>query len=84
MLKHLRLDVFELQETKLPVRLINTTNERRKFQGHETTPLMVKGNIEDVSSEVDNEDSERPHGKIEIFPPRSPIAPMKKLLEHVF
>ncbi|GFV39884.1 transposable element Tcb2 transposase [Trichonephila clavipes] len=29
MLKHLRFDIFELQETNLPVRLINTTNERR-------------------------------------------------------
>ncbi|GFY02546.1 hypothetical protein TNCV_3504261 [Trichonephila clavipes] len=26
--------MFELQETKLPVRLINTTNERRLVQGH--------------------------------------------------
>ncbi|GFV15349.1 ig-like domain-containing protein [Trichonephila clavipes] len=50
-------NVYEhkLIETKLPVRLINTTNERRLFQGHERTPLRVKGDIEDVSSELDNE-----------------------------
>ncbi|GFX81897.1 hypothetical protein TNCV_2570971 [Trichonephila clavipes] len=46
--------VFQLQETKLPVRLINTTNEWRLAQRHET-PLRVKGDIEDVSSELDNE-----------------------------
>ncbi|GFY01209.1 hypothetical protein TNCV_5076761 [Trichonephila clavipes] len=45
---------YELQETKLPLRLINTPNERRLVQGHETTPLRVKGDIEDVSSELDN------------------------------
>ncbi|GFV21004.1 hypothetical protein TNCV_2280482 [Trichonephila clavipes] len=39
---------------KLPVRLINTTNERRLVEGHETTPLRVKGDIEDISSEVDD------------------------------
>ncbi|GFW71221.1 hypothetical protein TNCV_536391 [Trichonephila clavipes] len=49
---HLRFDIFELLETKLPVRLINTTNEWRLFQGHETTPLRVKGDIEDVCSEL--------------------------------
>ncbi|GFT42746.1 uncharacterized protein TNCV_2345491 [Trichonephila clavipes] len=48
MLKILHFDIFELQETKLPVRLIDTTNERRQVQGHETTPLRVKGNIEDM------------------------------------
>ncbi|GFV07720.1 hypothetical protein TNCV_4942221 [Trichonephila clavipes] len=53
MLKHLCFDIFELQETKLPVRLINTTNERRLVQGHETL-LKVKGDIEDVTSELDN------------------------------
>ncbi|GFU88211.1 transposable element Tcb1 transposase [Trichonephila clavipes] len=53
MLKHLRFDIFELLETKLPVRLINTTNERRLVQGHETTPLRVKWDIEDVYSEMD-------------------------------
>ncbi|GFU55666.1 hypothetical protein TNCV_1649761 [Trichonephila clavipes] len=42
MLKHLRFDIFELQETMLPERLINTANERRLVQGHETTPLRVK------------------------------------------
>ncbi|PRD22983.1 UNVERIFIED_CONTAM: hypothetical protein NCL1_47634 [Trichonephila clavipes] len=51
--KHLRFDIFELQETKFPVLLINTTNEWRLVQGHETPPRM-KGDIEDVSSELDN------------------------------
>ncbi|GFU96722.1 hypothetical protein TNCV_839471 [Trichonephila clavipes] len=46
-------DIFELQETKLPVRLINTTNEWGIVQGHES-PLSVKGDIEVVSSELDN------------------------------
>ncbi|GFY00756.1 hypothetical protein TNCV_2141481 [Trichonephila clavipes] len=39
-------------ETMLPVRLINATNEWRLVQGHET-PLRVKGDIEDVSSELE-------------------------------
>ncbi|GFV98221.1 integrase catalytic domain-containing protein [Trichonephila clavipes] len=52
-LKNLRFNIFELQATKLPVRLINTTNERRLIQGHETTPLRVKGDI-DVYREMDN------------------------------
>ncbi|GFX09981.1 ubiquitin carboxyl-terminal hydrolase 40 [Trichonephila clavipes] len=51
--KHLRFDIFELQEMKLPLGLIITTNERRLVQGHET-PLRMKGDIEDVSSELDN------------------------------
>ncbi|GFV00293.1 uncharacterized protein TNCV_2117471 [Trichonephila clavipes] len=38
---------------RLPVRLINTTNERRLFQRQET-PLRVKGDIEDVYRELDN------------------------------
>ncbi|GFW98809.1 hypothetical protein TNCV_2837701 [Trichonephila clavipes] len=38
---------------KLPVRLINTTNERRLVQGPET-PMRVKGDIDDFSSELDN------------------------------
>ncbi|GFU37814.1 hypothetical protein TNCV_1063521 [Trichonephila clavipes] len=38
---------------KLLVRLINTTNERRLVQGHET-PLRIKWDIKDVSSELDN------------------------------
>ncbi|GFT53244.1 hypothetical protein TNCV_4233401 [Trichonephila clavipes] len=46
-------DIAMLQETKLPVRLINTTHERRRGQGYET-PLRVKGDIEDVSSELNN------------------------------
>ncbi|GFV55198.1 hypothetical protein TNCV_1382191 [Trichonephila clavipes] len=53
MLKHLRFDIFEQQETKLPVRLVNTTDERRRVQRHETTPLRVKRDIEDISSELD-------------------------------
>ncbi|GFT97118.1 hypothetical protein TNCV_3857871 [Trichonephila clavipes] len=47
-------DIFELQETILRVRLINTTNDGDFVQRHET-PLRVKGDIEDVSSELDNE-----------------------------
>ncbi|PRD23980.1 UNVERIFIED_CONTAM: hypothetical protein NCL1_44958 [Trichonephila clavipes] len=54
MLKHLRFNIFELQEKKLLVRLINTTNEWRLVQGHETTPLRMKGDIEDVYGELDN------------------------------
>ncbi|GFV71731.1 hypothetical protein TNCV_3535191 [Trichonephila clavipes] len=46
--------ILELQETKLPVRLISATNEQRLGQEHETTPLRVKEYIEDVSSELDN------------------------------
>ncbi|GFU61500.1 uncharacterized protein TNCV_2287951 [Trichonephila clavipes] len=54
MLKHFGFDIFELQKTKLPVRLINTTNRWRLVRGHEATPLWVKDNIEDMSSELDN------------------------------
>ncbi|GFV39959.1 hypothetical protein TNCV_435741 [Trichonephila clavipes] len=50
----LSFDIFELQEPKLPVRLNNTTNERRLVKGHGTIPPKVKGDIEDVSSELDN------------------------------
>ncbi|PRD22712.1 UNVERIFIED_CONTAM: hypothetical protein NCL1_48396 [Trichonephila clavipes] len=50
---HLRFDVFEPQETKLPVRLINERYSRA--WGYETTSLRVQGDIEDVSSELDNE-----------------------------
>ncbi|GFW81913.1 hypothetical protein TNCV_2885871 [Trichonephila clavipes] len=50
---HLRFDIFKIQETKLPLRLINTTDERRLVQGHET-PLREKRDIEDFSSEIDN------------------------------
>ncbi|GFT53398.1 uncharacterized protein TNCV_3324061 [Trichonephila clavipes] len=53
MLKHLRFDIFELQEMKLPVRLINTTNKWRLVQGH-VPSLRVKRDIEDVSSVQDN------------------------------
>ncbi|GFX53057.1 hypothetical protein TNCV_1655161 [Trichonephila clavipes] len=42
------------RETKLPVRLINTKNERRLVQGHGTTPLGMKRVVEDISSELDN------------------------------
>ncbi|GFU77070.1 hypothetical protein TNCV_1701521 [Trichonephila clavipes] len=41
------------QEMKLPVRLINITNERRQVQGHET-PLRMKGETEKASGELDN------------------------------
>ncbi|GFT15027.1 hypothetical protein TNCV_4316111 [Trichonephila clavipes] len=44
--------VAELQETKLSVRLINTTNERNVVQGYEI-PLRVKGDFEAVSRELD-------------------------------
>ncbi|GFY01746.1 hypothetical protein TNCV_1467381 [Trichonephila clavipes] len=50
---HLRFDISMQQETKLPVRLVNTTNDRRLVQGHET-PLRAKGDFEAVSSELDN------------------------------
>ncbi|GFV68612.1 hypothetical protein TNCV_2274751 [Trichonephila clavipes] len=53
MLKHLCFDIFELQDTKLPVQLINTIKKRRLVQEHETL-LKVKRDIEDVSSELDN------------------------------
>ncbi|GFU38216.1 uncharacterized protein TNCV_2432511 [Trichonephila clavipes] len=39
---------------KLPVRLINTTNNWRLVQGHETSPMSVKEIIADASREVDN------------------------------
>ncbi|GFV38445.1 hypothetical protein TNCV_4393261 [Trichonephila clavipes] len=52
MLKHLRFDIFELQETNLPVQLINTTNERKVAQGYEI-PLRGKRYFEVVSSELD-------------------------------
>ncbi|GFX58166.1 hypothetical protein TNCV_4049241 [Trichonephila clavipes] len=45
MLKHLRFGIFELEETNLPERLINATNERRLVQGHQT-PLRGKADIE--------------------------------------
>ncbi|GFX25432.1 uncharacterized protein TNCV_1424161 [Trichonephila clavipes] len=44
---------FSSFKKRLPVRLINTTNERRLVQRHET-PLRVKGEIEDDYSELDN------------------------------
>ncbi|GFX22625.1 hypothetical protein TNCV_2993601 [Trichonephila clavipes] len=50
--------VFKLQETKLPVRRINTTNERRLVLRHETL-LRVKEDIEDVSSELVNRGDEK-------------------------
>ncbi|GFS81689.1 hypothetical protein TNCV_2706431 [Trichonephila clavipes] len=53
MLKPLRFDISELHGMKLPVRLINATNERRLVQEHET-PLRVKGDIKDVSSKLGN------------------------------
>ncbi|GFY05852.1 hypothetical protein TNCV_4405191 [Trichonephila clavipes] len=54
MLKHLRFQIFEIQGAKLPVRLVNTTIEQRLVQGHETTPLRVKVDIEGISSELDS------------------------------
>ncbi|GFU00872.1 hypothetical protein TNCV_4819991 [Trichonephila clavipes] len=48
MLKHLRFDIFEPQEMKLPVRLINTTNKWRLVQGHKNL-LSLKEEIEDAS-----------------------------------
>ncbi|GFS61230.1 hypothetical protein TNCV_3104811 [Trichonephila clavipes] len=42
MFKHLRFDIFEIQETKLPAQLINTTNEGRLVQGQETSLRVVK------------------------------------------
>ncbi|GFU71663.1 transposable element Tcb1 transposase [Trichonephila clavipes] len=53
MLTHLCFDIFELQETKLPIRLINITNERRLVHGHETTPLRVKRDMQVNSSSVE-------------------------------
>ncbi|GFV72404.1 uncharacterized protein TNCV_638661 [Trichonephila clavipes] len=41
------------RETKLPVRLINTTNERRLVQEHKA-PMRVDREIENVSSELGN------------------------------
>ncbi|GFW37779.1 hypothetical protein TNCV_4629841 [Trichonephila clavipes] len=45
---------FTSDEMKLPVPLINTTNERRLDQGHKTTLLCGKWDIEDISSELDD------------------------------
>ncbi|GFT82322.1 hypothetical protein TNCV_4651211 [Trichonephila clavipes] len=59
MLKHLRFEILELQDTKLPVRRINTTNERRLVQGHGTL-LKVKRDITDGSGKLDNEDFRLP------------------------
>ncbi|GFU99628.1 transposable element Tcb2 transposase [Trichonephila clavipes] len=39
---------------KSPVRLTISTNKRRLVQGHETTPLKVEGDIEDISSELES------------------------------
>ncbi|GFT82273.1 hypothetical protein TNCV_4650801 [Trichonephila clavipes] len=52
--RHLHFDNFELQETKLSVRLINTTNERRLVQRHQAIPLKVTVDTEDFSSKLDN------------------------------
>ncbi|GFX20524.1 hypothetical protein TNCV_3488811 [Trichonephila clavipes] len=53
---NLRFDVFELLEMKLPVPQVNTTNEQKLVPGQETAPLRVKGDIKDLSSELDNGD----------------------------
>ncbi|GFW21741.1 hypothetical protein TNCV_2529401 [Trichonephila clavipes] len=49
MIKHLRFDIFELQDAKFPVQLMNTVNGQRLVQRHETTSLSGKEDIEDVS-----------------------------------
>ncbi|GFX68603.1 hypothetical protein TNCV_1800161 [Trichonephila clavipes] len=41
--KRLRLDDFEVLETKLPVRLINTTNEHSLVKGHGTRDNSTEG-----------------------------------------
>ncbi|GFX68612.1 hypothetical protein TNCV_1800251 [Trichonephila clavipes] len=64
---YLHSDIFELQETKLPVRLINTTYARILFQGHERSLLRVKGDFEDIYSELDN----RVEGCTSWFKPRT-------------
>ncbi|GFV84248.1 hypothetical protein TNCV_3039081 [Trichonephila clavipes] len=58
MLRHLRFKVFELQETKLPARLINTTNERRLVQGHGDARELYRGGkgFRRCYSEQDNGD----------------------------
>ncbi|GFT81586.1 transposable element Tc3 transposase [Trichonephila clavipes] len=43
-----------VQAIRLAVGLIHTINEWRLVQGHETTPLRQKGDIEDVLRELDN------------------------------
>ncbi|GFX83012.1 hypothetical protein TNCV_5001601 [Trichonephila clavipes] len=49
-------EVKNYKKQKILVRVINSTNERRLFQRHETTPLKVKADIEDVSSEMNEGD----------------------------
>ncbi|GFT41822.1 uncharacterized protein TNCV_1666851 [Trichonephila clavipes] len=68
MLKHLSFDTFELQETKLPVR----QSKRGLVQGHES-PLWVKGDIEDVSSELDNRVPSRHGGTLNSHRAESPL-----------
>ncbi|GFV14312.1 hypothetical protein TNCV_807441 [Trichonephila clavipes] len=73
MLKHLRFDMFELQETKLPVRLNNTEKKRRlvhKARGQVATPMRVKGDIEDVYSGTSAEEGERILEKAWLVTPR--------------
>ncbi|GFX97957.1 hypothetical protein TNCV_4906081 [Trichonephila clavipes] len=54
--RRIRRHVFEPQERKSPVRLIKTTNEHgSKTRRHETTPQRLKGDVKDVSIELDNE-----------------------------
>ncbi|GFS76645.1 HTH_Tnp_Tc3_2 domain-containing protein [Trichonephila clavipes] len=46
---------FKPIETKLPVQLINATNEHYSMtRGHVASPLRIQGDIEDISSELDN------------------------------
>ncbi|GFT03440.1 hypothetical protein TNCV_2986001 [Trichonephila clavipes] len=47
------LTMNELEKTKTPVQLINSTNEWRLVQGDETAQLRVKRDIEDDSSKLD-------------------------------
>ncbi|GFU92971.1 hypothetical protein TNCV_2081171 [Trichonephila clavipes] len=49
MLKHLRIDILELQEMKLPGRLINTKNERRLVRGHGGT-RQLRGGRNEISN----------------------------------
>ncbi|GFT06119.1 hypothetical protein TNCV_1595361 [Trichonephila clavipes] len=54
----LHFDIFELQEAKLPARLINTTNKHpatsSRTREYETTPVRETGGFEDVSIELDD------------------------------
>ncbi|GFU00237.1 hypothetical protein TNCV_802001 [Trichonephila clavipes] len=70
MLKHLRFDIFKLLETKLPVRLINTTNEWRLVQGHWGTrqlhQIQYRNRIhwERASQEISNGTNKTPVDRV--------------------